>query len=149
MTTPSSPDDLSVALALPFTPRSASVARSRLVEFLSERAQPRDLIDDSTLVVSELVGNAVRHARPLPDGTMVVGWVLVEDSAAAVDIFVTDGGSDSVPHPVVNEEADAFGRGLTLVEALASRWWYETVEGPEPRATVHALLGLEAAAHSA
>ena len=34
--------------------------------------------DDARLVVSELVGNAVRHARPLADGTMHVAWTTVD-----------------------------------------------------------------------
>ena len=33
-----------------------------------------DKRDDARLVVSELVGNAVRHARPLADGTMRIAW---------------------------------------------------------------------------
>ena len=35
---------------------------------------PDETSDDARLVVSELVGNAVRHARPLADGTMHVAW---------------------------------------------------------------------------
>ena len=133
-----------VALALPFTPRSAAVARTRLQQFLQQRALPEEIIDDSRLVVSELIGNAVRHARPLSDGTMVVGWDCPEDDVVSVDIFVTDGGSESVPQTVVSEPVDGFGRGLTLVEALAQRWWYEATDEPESRGTVHALLVPEA-----
>lgn len=130
-----------VTMSLPFTPRSASVARSRLQSFLHDNAQPDDVVDDSRLVLSELIGNAVRHARPLPDNTMVVGWQYAADSAG-IDLFVTDGGSETVPHQVVNESADAFGRGLTLVEALATSWWYEASDDPRS-GTIHALVGLD------
>ncbi|GGF47856.1 hypothetical protein GCM10011519_22360 [Marmoricola endophyticus] len=132
----------SIALTLPFTPRSASVAREHLEEFLHALGLSEDFVDDSRLVISELVGNAVRHARPLGDGTMRIGFEWLGEGAdgAAVDLFVTDGGSVTVPHHVVNESADAFGRGLTLVEALAARWWYESDEQPEPYGTVHAVI---------
>lgn len=131
----------SLALALPFSPRSAAVARARLEEFLRGLRLSDDVIDDSRLVISELVGNAVRHARPLGNGTMQVGFeVRGQHGPPAVDLSVTDGGAVTVPHHVVQESADSFGRGLTLVEALAERWWYESADEPEPYGTVHAVI---------
>ena len=79
--------------------------------------------DDARLVVSELVGNAVRHARPLADGTMHVAWA---GDDRALDIAVTDGGALTTPEKVDAGVSDLAGRGLAIVESLASRWWVES-----------------------
>ena len=92
--------------------------------------------DDARLVVSELVGNSVRHARPLADGTMHVAWT---SSGADLDIAVTDGGALTTPERVEAGVSDLAGRGLSIVETLAARWW---VESTRSRTTVHALLCL-------
>ncbi len=125
-----------MALELPFAAESASVARQQLVEWmrgLNARDEDRD---DARLVVSELVGNAVRHARPLADGTMQVAWVA---GPTSVDIAVTDGGALTTPERVDAGVSDLAGRGLAIVETLASRWW---VESTRSRSTVHAVLEL-------
>lgn len=58
-------------LDLDHDPASAPVARRGVVAFLretwpdfTEEPDGSDLLDDVALVVSELVGNAVRHGRP-------------------------------------------------------------------------------------
>jgi anti-sigma regulatory factor (Ser/Thr protein kinase) len=123
-----------VALALPFAASSASIARTQLKQWLQELGQPTDVIEDSRLVVSELVGNAVRHARPLDDGTVIVAWKPAE---SGLDIAVTDGGAQTEPHAVDAAASDLAGRGLTIVQELSSRWWLETSRS---RSTVHALV---------
>jgi anti-sigma regulatory factor (Ser/Thr protein kinase) len=123
-----------VALALPFAASSASIARTQLKEWLQDLGQPTDVIEDSRLVVSELVGNAVRHARPLDDGTVIVAWKPAE---SGLDIAVTDGGAQTEPHAVDAAASDLAGRGLTIVQELSSRWWLETSRS---RSTVHALV---------
>jgi serine/threonine-protein kinase RsbW len=125
-----------VALSLPFAPSSAAVARNSIKEWLLGLGLPTDVIEDSRLVVSELVGNAVRHASPLADGTVVVAWTR---QAADLDIAVTDGGAPTVPRPVVAGDGDDNGRGLSIVEELSNRWWLETSRS---RSTVHAVLSL-------
>ncbi len=125
-----------VALELPFRPESAGVARRRLVEWLRSLGAGDDSRDDARLVISELVGNAVRHARPLADGTMRVTWTSTD---TCVDIAVTDGGARTTPERMQAASCDLTGRGLTIVETLASRWW---VESTRSHTTVHALLAL-------
>jgi anti-sigma regulatory factor (Ser/Thr protein kinase) len=125
-----------VALALPFAASSASIARTQLKQWLQELGQPTDVIEDSRLVVSELVGNAVRHARPLDDGTVIVAWKPAE---SGLDIAVTDGGAQTEPHAVDAAASDLAGRGLTIVQELSSRWWLETGRS---RSTVHALVAM-------
>ena len=125
-----------VALALPFAPSSAGVARAQLMSWLVEMDQPRDVIEDSRLVLSELVGNAVRHAKPLADGTVLVSW---NRDATGLDIAVTDGGAITAPHPVQASTSALAGRGLSIVTELSRSWWLETTRS---RSTVHALLSL-------
>jgi serine/threonine-protein kinase RsbW len=125
-----------MALDLPFSPESAGVARQRLVEWMRTLGAADETSDDARLVVSELVGNSVRHARPLADGTMRVAWTPHE---RGLDIAVTDGGALTTPERVEAGVSDLAGRGLSIVETLASRWW---VESTRSRTTVHALLAL-------
>jgi anti-sigma regulatory factor (Ser/Thr protein kinase) len=125
-----------MSLDLPFSPESAGVARHQLVEWMRSLGAGDETRDDARLVVSELVGNAVRHARPLADGTMQVAWTTLDSS---LDIAVTDGGALTTPEVVEAGVSDLAGRGLGIVEVLASRWW---VESSRSRTTVHALLAL-------
>jgi serine/threonine-protein kinase RsbW len=125
-----------VDLTLPFSAESARVARQHLVSWLDRLTADDDHRDDARLVVSELVGNAVRHARPLADGTMQVTWVA---GPTGLDIAVTDGGARTTPERVDAGVSDLAGRGLSIVETLAARWWVETSRS---RTTVHAVLAL-------
>ena len=123
-----------VGLDLPFRPESAGVARHELVRWMRQLHTPTETCDDARLLISELVGNAVRHARPLADGTMRVTWATCDQGVA---IAVTDGGSLTAPTRVDAEVSDLAGRGLAIVETLAVDWW---VESTRSRTTVHALL---------
>lgn len=75
------------------------------------------------IVLSEIVGNAVRHARPLEDGGIHVQCEVAADVEPHVEIAVTDGGSPG--RTVLPRDADASatsGRGLRIVEGLADEW---------------------------
>jgi anti-sigma regulatory factor (Ser/Thr protein kinase) len=121
-------------LSLPFTAESVRVARHALDDWFDDALERAECVADCRLVVSELVGNAVRHARPLAGGTVDVGWQVDGDGVA---ITVSDGGAPSEPQVRTVETDDVAGRGLTIVEALARRWW---VERNDSRTTVHAVL---------
>jgi anti-sigma regulatory factor (Ser/Thr protein kinase) len=123
-----------IGLELPFVAESARVARQRLLEYLGRVPTPEEVREDARLVVSELVGNAVRHARPLANGTVRVAWT---HCPIGLDIAVTDGGARTAPHHVDAGVSDVAGRGLAIVEAVSARWW---VESDHSRTTVHALL---------
>ena len=101
--------------------RAASVAQVRrtLVEDLETRDVPVDVVDEAEIVVSELVSNAIRHARPLSDGNLRVHWKV---KAGVVEVEVTDGGSDSTPRPAPRTVWAASGRGLRIVRSLAHEW---------------------------
>ncbi len=87
-----------------------------------------NLAADAVTVVSELVGNASRHARPLHGGVIEVRW---SASPGRVELWVTDGGSVEVPR-LRAADADAVnGRGLQIVAGLAARWGVDA--GPDGR----------------
>jgi anti-sigma regulatory factor (Ser/Thr protein kinase) len=101
--------------------RAASVAQVRrvLVEDLQTRDVSTAVIDEAEIVVSELVSNAVRHARPLSDGNLRVHWKV---KAGVVEVEVTDGGGDSSPRPAPRTIWAPSGRGLRIVRSLAHEW---------------------------
>ena len=121
-------------LELPFAATSCAVARRESASWLVNRGASWGLVEDCRTVVSELVGNAVRHAQPLPDGTLLIRITHAGDE---VDIAVSDGGAPTLPHRADLGTLAMTGRGLAIVEELSTRWWLESsLQGH----TVHALL---------
>ncbi|MDT7549436.1 MAG: hypothetical protein QOE84_1830 [Actinomycetota bacterium] len=110
---------------MPHSAPSASLARHRLVDELRARGVANQVVDDAALVVSELVGNAVRHGAPLANGQIRVGWVVYD---SVVRIEVSDGGRGPLRHEVIEPlpgggSADAeTGRGLAIVALLTASW---------------------------
>jgi anti-sigma regulatory factor (Ser/Thr protein kinase) len=100
---------------------AASVAEVRkvVVEDLQTRDVTTTVVDEAEIVVSELVSNAVRHARPLPDGMLRVHWKV---KAGVVEVEVTDGGGESTPRPAPRTVWAPSGRGLRIVRSLAHEW---------------------------
>ncbi|MCS0635868.1 ATP-binding protein [Streptomyces sp. LP05-1] len=103
---------------LPPAPGSAATARSLVRVALATWAL-EELADPTALIVSELMSNAVRHAR-------------CDDIAVAIDrtgrrtvrVAVTDS-SGVLPVPRASGHDDETGRGLALVSALAQSWGIE------------------------
>jgi anti-sigma regulatory factor (Ser/Thr protein kinase) len=126
------------AADFPSTPSSVPAARHLVQHDLAARQLPRRVIDDSLLVVSELMTNAVRHARPLraqgrPDAIRL-RWTAAPDR---VLIDVTDGGGPGRPHVATADIGDVGGRGLAIVQALAIDWG---VTRAGPSVTVYAVV---------
>lgn len=123
-------------MRLDFHGASVRAARERLRKELGSRC-PASRMEDARLVVSELVANALRHARPLDDHTIAVGWSVRPD---VLRLTVTDGGSpSSVPAPRRPGDLATGGRGLKIVQSLVQRWG---VESQEASTTVWAELAL-------
>ncbi|SCD53603.1 Anti-sigma regulatory factor (Ser/Thr protein kinase) [Streptomyces sp. di188] len=80
-------------------------------------------VDDAVLVVSELVGNAVRHTTAGPD------HLTIEIDGDQVVVAVHDPEPDDGRVHLSETAADPLaesGRGLWLVQTLARRWYVET-----------------------
>lgn len=100
-------------------PSSVPHVRRTVVDDLDRRHVPAEVVDEARLAVSELVGNAVRHARPLPDGTVRVHWIIKN---GVVELDVTDGGAPTVPRPSQPSVMAVSGRGLRIVRSIAHEW---------------------------
>ena len=118
----------SSTMAVPHGPESVRTARQRLREDLGEHLVPEPVIDDAVLILSELLSNACRHARPLDREQPVaqereevlVGWELHSDGLLTVE--VTDGGGPTRPRRGNPSLTSKGGRGLGIVCQLASDW---------------------------
>lgn len=121
---------------LPFAAASAGEARRALESWLVHQGYDDGLVDDARLVVTELVGNAIKHAVPLPNGTLLVRWRL---DARRLVLTVCDGGGITVPTRLRSGPDAVGGRGLAIVEALASSWW---VERTRQVSAVHVAIDL-------
>ncbi|MFE1026365.1 ATP-binding protein [Streptomyces sp. NPDC058818] len=101
---------------LPSRPESAATARrlAQVVALRQWKLGPK-VTEDTVLLVSELVGNAVRHTGARIFGLHMrrrPGWIRVE---------VRDP-SRGLPCLMPVQETDISGRGLFLVDKLSDRW---------------------------
>jgi anti-sigma regulatory factor (Ser/Thr protein kinase) len=124
----------SSVVLLPYAPSSVATARWQLAADLREAGTMAAAIGDAALVLSELLSNAIRHARPLPGRTVRVAWTLADGS---LRVSVSDGGGSTRPHAGHPRPSSLGGRGLAIVEHLASRWGIRAADG---EITVWAVL---------
>ncbi|WP_442933340.1 ATP-binding protein [Micromonospora psammae] len=112
-------------VVVPHHATGARLARHRLADELTDVVPPI-LLADLVAVLAELVGNAVRHADPLPGGVVRVAWRLrPTPTGPAVSVRVTDGGALLGPRMRAASPDAVDGRGLHIVSGLASRWGVE------------------------
>ncbi|MEU2792266.1 ATP-binding protein [Streptomyces sp. NPDC007100] len=101
---------------LPSRPESALTARRLTQSVLLKRwSLSPQLTEHAVLLVSELVGNAVRHTGARTFGLRMLrrrGWIRIE---------VRDP-SRGLPCLMPVHEMDISGRGLFLVDKLSDRW---------------------------
>ncbi len=88
------------------------------------------------MIATELLGNAVLHARALDDGQLSIAWGVGKHG---VEVAVTDGGAPTQPAVAEPGPTDASGRGLSIVATLAARWG---VEQHDSSTTVWAVVPL-------
>nr|WP_241852807.1 ATP-binding protein [Streptomyces sp. CB02056] len=158
----------SSTMAVPHGPASVGVARRRLRRDLGDRQVPEPVIDDAVLILSELLSNACRYARPLgplpalgrsaraevlgqvlvgvpsganaaqgarepaegpaePAGGVLVRWQMHADGVLTLE--VTDGGAATRPLPASPSLTSRGGRGLSIVDQLASDWGVRDAPG--------------------
>jgi anti-sigma regulatory factor (Ser/Thr protein kinase) len=104
---------------LPHASSSVSVVRRRLAAELLESGVYEDIADDAAVILSELISNALRHARPLPSGDIRVAWSRQGD---LIQLAVSDGGAMTEPRRARATLSSLGGRGLGIVETLADGW---------------------------
>jgi anti-sigma regulatory factor (Ser/Thr protein kinase) len=118
---------------------SVSTARTRTRVILHEWGPTlAELVDDTLLVVSELVGNAVTASRAMSEKPPVRLWLQSDWSR----ILVMVGDESSRPPLRLAPSLDAeHGRGLMTVEGVSSGWgWYPTTTNLLAK-VVWALIG--------
>lgn len=102
------------------TTGDASIARLAVKGLLDERSDA-ERVDDALLMTSELVSNAALH-------TKAVSVLRAEFADSLLRVEVTDG-SDVVPQPGCTEPTVLGGRGLRLVNDLATQWGVTRISG--------------------
>lgn len=113
-------------ITLPDDAQAAGIARHFVDEHRDHLAD--GLVEDAQLLVSEIVTNAVLHGRP--DITLAM-----RPRPPGLGIVVTDSGSglpelaDHQPDPT-----DPTGRGLLILDAVASAWGVVATTPPPGKA---------------
>ncbi|WP_409474359.1 ATP-binding protein [Streptomyces sp. HC307] len=110
---------LELVCPLPHVPGAVSIVRRRVREVLADWKVFPEIVEDSLLVVSELLTNAIVHA--LPPAMLRLSWAR-GDGLGSLRIEVTDAG----PVPAAEQsragiDPDEHGRGEEIVHALATR----------------------------
>ncbi|MDT0304100.1 ATP-binding protein [Streptomonospora wellingtoniae] len=122
--TPSGPDDRGPLARRRFPGLASQIHHAR--RFVERMMAPSPELTTATLLTSELATNAITHsASGMPGGKFEVavdlaqGWARVE---------VRDLGSPEQPQAQHRDPYDVseHGRGLDLVDALASKWGAES-----------------------
>lgn len=96
---------------------SASAARAAVADACRRWCLP-ELIDTATLLVSELVTNALHHGQP------PLGLHITRRAAGLLHIEVADSSPDPPTPDLHPDTSTPGGRGLFIVESLAARWGY-------------------------
>ncbi|MEU1538452.1 MULTISPECIES: ATP-binding protein [Streptomycetaceae] len=134
----------SSTMALPHGPAGVAEARRRLRKELCAHGVADPAVDDAVLILSELLSNSCRHARPLGEDAPSSGgsgiraaWRIDEDGLLTVE--VTDGGGPTRPLPASPSLTARGGRGLGIVRNLSLRWGVRDAPG---EVTVWAMLAV-------
>lgn len=123
------------AVHVPHRAAGVPVARRTFLRDIAGRVD-NGAASEAAIVVSELLGNAVRHAGAMVDGQVLLRWQVRGD---VVDIEVTDGGARTRVRPLRPATMSTHGRGLRIVRSLAHEWG--VVEDVTGGRTVWAALG--------
>ena len=122
-------------IRLPFVASTPGVARTRLAAFLTVNRASAEVIDNALIVISEMIANAVCHGVPTSDGTIEISWSI---NGTLLELSVYDAGKGGSLKPIDFDEDSLSGRGLSIINRVADRWWVDMSTGTR----VNAELGL-------
>ena len=128
---PVRPDGRRRELVLPADATAPGRARAFLRSAAQEWGVDDDLVQDAAMVLTELVANAVDHARTA--STLALGL-----THEGLCVAVRDTCPGPVPRPAPIDPTAARGRGLQMVDALTTAWGVTLHTGGK---TVWAVLG--------
>lgn len=106
-----------ICLEIGDRPDAVRAGRLFVVEQIRAAGLSAELADDCALAAAELLANAIQHGRP----PVVICVVIIGDG---VRVEVQDS-SPRLPMRLAPSTTNMTGRGLGLVEALASKWGVE------------------------
>jgi anti-sigma regulatory factor (Ser/Thr protein kinase) len=118
-------------LVLPVDASAPGMARAFLRRVAEQWGDDDELAQDAAMVITELVANAVDHART--ESTLSLG--VTQDG---LRVAVRDTRPDPVPRPAPIDPTAPRGRGLQMVDALTTAWGVTMHAGGK---TVWAVLG--------
>lgn len=105
---------------LPPTPASVPLSRAFARQLMGAWGLAEDTIDGAALIVTELVTNAARHSEDALEVVLELGPEVLR-----LEVSDTSHRMPVAPSQAVADDATS-GRGLLLVEAIASRWGVES-----------------------
>lgn len=124
-------------IRLPFALSTASIARTKLAGFLTVHRLPAAVIDDALIVLGEMIANALSHGVPTTDDTVEISWSISGD---LLELSVYDAGVGASLKPVDFDEDSLSGRGLSIINRVADRWWVELDKGTRVNAELSGLI---------
>ncbi len=104
----------SAALDVPGDSTALPDGRRFAVDVLRRWSMPETVVDDATLIVSELLTNAIVHGRP-----PVRLRLRATDEELAIEV---DDAASAMPRKLRATPDDVHGRGLAIVAELGNRW---------------------------
>ncbi len=111
-------DTPGLRVSLQRDPQAPSLARAAVADFTESKLAPAEL-DKLTLLVSELVSNAVLHSDAPPASGILLCARLLGEGAVRVEVIDYGGGFTATPR---DPSRLAGGYGLFLVAKEAHRW---------------------------
>lgn len=119
-------DDTCTTVRLNFGLSAPREARLKMVAELEAAHVRQPIIDDASLVLSEIVSNGIEHGTATDAGELEVSWCLREDH---ILLSVVDSGQAITFGPREWSDHALGGRGLAIVDAICRNWAVETTKG--------------------
>jgi anti-sigma regulatory factor (Ser/Thr protein kinase) len=130
-------DARTLQLTLQREPQAPSVARAAIAGFTESSELPPDELATLTLLVSELVSNAVLHSDAPPASAIMLCAHLLDRGAVRIEVIDRGSGFAAKPREQARPQG---GYGLYLVDKQATRWgvdreggtrvWFEIANPP-------------------